>query len=223
MDQLLCFDAIALSGVSFLSSTHFLSLMSLATDLKVFIRRITGREQRKIERWNREYAEGKWAWLRRLDELAHHSVLAGYFMEIKPQGTVLDVGCGEGLLQERITPFHYSKYMGTDLDKAIEIASKKNDEKTHFVVGDMNTFNPGESFDAIIFNESIYYLHDTVGGLQRYEEFLKPDGIFIISMFQSEKNIATKQRIQEKYTTLDEVTITNTKGTTWMCFALSRA
>ena len=65
-------------------------------------------------RWEREYASGRWSYLGGVDELAHYSVIVGYYAFLKPGGSVLDVGCGEGILQTRLSPHGYCRYLGID-------------------------------------------------------------------------------------------------------------
>jgi 2-polyprenyl-3-methyl-5-hydroxy-6-metoxy-1,4-benzoquinol methylase len=193
------------------------SALPLTARLTRGVRRALGVDREK--RWNTEYAEGGWDWLRNLDELAHHCVLAGYVDYLKPGGSVLDVGCGEGVFQEQLRGAD-GRYMGVDFEEPIKKAQHKVDELTRFVVGDMNEFTTTERFDVIVFNESIYYLHDTAAGLQRYEQFLNPDGIVLISMHGKERNEAIWATIDARYQVLDAVTMTNSRGISWTTKAL---
>ena len=176
------------------------------------VRRTLGIDRER--RWNTEYAEGGWKWLRNLDELAHHAVLAGYFARLKPGGTLLDVGCGEGVLHEQLRGC-YSQYVGTDFAEPVRQALGKQDERTRFIAADMNDFSTTELFDAIVFNESIYYHHDPMVGMQRYENFLAPDGLFLVSMHGKERNDAIWAVLDQRYVTIDAVTMTNRRGTSW--------
>jgi len=181
------------------------------------LRRAVGMDRET--RWNREYAQGGWEWLRNLDELAHHCVLAGYVAYLKPGGSVLDVGCGEGVFQEQLRGAE-ARYLGVDFEEPVKKAQHKVTATTRFAVADMNEFTTGERFDAIVFNESIYYLHDLMAGLQRYEQFLAPDGVMLISMHGKERNDALWAGIDARYTVLDAVTMQNARGIKWTTKAL---
>jgi 2-polyprenyl-3-methyl-5-hydroxy-6-metoxy-1,4-benzoquinol methylase len=170
-------------------------------------------------RWNTEYASGGWDWLRNIDERAHHSVLAGYAAYLKPGGSLLDVGCGEGVFQEELRGAA-GRYMGVDFEQAIQKAQHKVNAVTRFVVGDMNEFTTSEQFDVIVFNESIYYLHDTLAGVQRYESMLAPGGVLLISMHGKERNDALWTALDAHYRTLDRVTITNARDVRWTVKAM---
>ena len=77
-----------------------------------------------------------------------------------------------------------------------------------------------ERFDVIVFNESIYYLHDLMSGLARYEPFLADDGVILISMHGKERNDALWAQVDARYRQLDAVTLTNHRGIRWTTKAL---
>jgi len=193
------------------------SALPLTARLARGARRMLGVDRER--RWNTEYAEGGWDWLRNLDELAHHCVLAGYVSYLKPGGSVLDVGSGEGVFQEQLRGAA-GRYLGVDFEEAIRKAQHKVTDTVRFTVGDMNEFTTTERFDVIVFNESIYYLHDTIAGLTRYEQFLAPDGIVCISMHGKERNDAIWAQVDARYRILDAVTMTNARGIRWTTKAL---
>ena len=176
---------------------------------------------RRRRRWNRQYAAGEWTWLARPGELARYSVLAGYALELKPQGKILDVGCGEGLLRDRLHPLAFTQYVGIDFEEPISRAAHRVDERTRFVAADMNFFVPDAAFDAIVFNESLYLFRNVAEGLERYETFLAPHGTFLISMHGGTKTEEIWTRLAERYAAIDEVTIINRDGATWTCKALA--
>ena len=150
-------------------------------------------------------------------------MLAAYFTRIKPNGRVLDVGCGNGMFLERLTGKPYSRYVGIDFEEPVKQAAQgRADEKTFFFAADMNDYVPDGQFDAIVFDESIYYLWDLAQGLARYEQYLAPDGVFLVSMHGKETNIPRWQVIDGLYHVLDAVTIENRKGVKWTVKALAR-
>lgn len=42
---------------------------------------------------------------------------------------------------------------------------------------------PDRKYDAIVFNECLYYFDDPVETIRRYRSFLARDGVFVISLF----------------------------------------
>lgn len=134
-------------------------------------------------RWEDQYTSGHWEYLQSLEQLARYRVIAGYCEHYAPTGTVLDVGCGDGYLRDLLGPAACSSYVGLDLSaEAIRRAQHRSNESTRFVQGDVDDFEHDGSFDAVIFNESLYYLERPLAVLERYASFLRDDGVMIVSM-----------------------------------------
>ncbi|MGH9380710.1 MAG: class I SAM-dependent methyltransferase [Thermoanaerobaculia bacterium] len=145
-----------------------------------------------------EYAAGAWDYLRDADELPRFSVVAGYCHHVKPGGSVLEVGCGEGVLQERLCGDKYSRFLGVDIsEQAIQRAAARQSENVGFVAADASTFQPPERVDVIVFNECLEYFAEPERLLRRYEAFLAEGGIYIVSMFVGIDNVR-HQRIWKK-------------------------
>lgn len=170
-------------------------------------------------RWNAEYAAGGWSRLGNLDELAHHSVLAGYQRKLKPGGSVLDVGCGEGLLRQQLGDA-CGLYLGIDFAEPIRLATVHATEHTRFMVADMHEFTTTERFDAIVFDESLYYYQDEVAGLRRYAAMLAPHGVLLVSMHRTARTADLWSRIAEEFDSLGDIVVTNRSGVSWVVTAL---
>lgn len=96
-------------------------------------------------------------------------------------GEILDVGCAQGILQ---CGLHYGRYTGIDLaPETIARAGDRADERTRFLVADAASYTPERAYDAIVFNECLYYLRDPVGVAHRYVRHLTPGGVIVVSMF----------------------------------------
>lgn len=185
--------------------------------------------QRKIfrnyrARLNYQYKNGGWAWLARLDEMGHHYILSAYFNQIKKGGSLLDLGCGEGLLNDAVGKCNYSYYVGVDLsDEAVKQANeRRGDAKTFFYQGNMDEYVPTRKFDVIAINESLYFSANPLALLKRMEAYLEPDGIFIISML-SPKGDPIWEKLNTEFAFIDENYVTNIRKTTWCCRVLKRA
>src|ERR1700732_1328614 len=128
------------------------------------------RPHRKIsqELWNQEYAESRWRYLEDVRELAHYSVIIGYYTYSRRGGSLLDVGCGEGILQRRLRECGCGRYLGLDgSQEAISRAEAKRDAHTEFRCADAETYELQESFDVIVFNEVLYYFANPVAVVLR--------------------------------------------------------
>jgi 2-polyprenyl-3-methyl-5-hydroxy-6-metoxy-1,4-benzoquinol methylase len=166
--------------------------------------------------WRKEYADGEWDRLHQLAELGHYSVIAGYFGRLKPGGSVLDVACGEGVLQRHLKPHGCSRYLGIDyVPEAISAAVENKDPTADFALADAAGFVAEEKFDVIIFNECLYYFDDPIGLVQRYAGFLEPGGMFIISNYSSLANLNMIRAMRQTLRIDDEVSIINRDGISW--------
>lgn len=174
------------------------------------------------EVWNSKYSGEFWDVMKECDEVPRYSVIAGYFQYLKDGGSILDIGCGEGILQEKLDPNRYSKYVGVDIsDEAIRKAFHKQDDKTLFISGNAADYVLEESFDLIVFNESLYYFDDPFAIIDKYVYNLNKDGIFIISTFMASKRAASiLNRLKANYYSLEEAKVT-VKSKTWVCNVFS--
>jgi 2-polyprenyl-3-methyl-5-hydroxy-6-metoxy-1,4-benzoquinol methylase len=170
-------------------------------------------------RWERDYRTDKWCYMHALPELARYSVVVGYAQYLAAQGELLDLGCGEGILQARLGQTSYARYVGVDISSAaIEVARVRNDERTEFVCADVARYAPEGLFDVVILNEVLYYFSDPLGVLSHYEQFLKPHGVFIISMFITDETRANWQMLEPHYDFVDQIHAANAlSGFAWDC------
>src|SRR5215467_2451139 len=171
------------------------------------------------EVWESQYRSMFWDYLSNQEEVSRYSVIIGYIQYFKPAGSILDIGCGAGILQERLGPSGYMRYVGLDLSEtAIERARRKTDAKTLFIHGDADAYMPLEQFDTIIFNESLHYFDHPLESFARYTPFLKENGLIITSLFRTTRSMAIRRSIAKRYLVLVETEITNRrKGFTWFC------
>jgi len=168
--------------------------------------------------WENLYSNGNWGFLADLRELSHYSVLVGYLAHLKPGGAILDVGCGDGVLFRRFRPHGYSRYFGLDVSAAaIAALSGFEDERTHFFAADAEKHVPSETFDAVVFNESLYYFHDPIAVLGRYTQCLKPEGLVLISLFElSPRARSVLALVHEQLDLVDETRV-GQGDKRWVC------
>lgn len=132
--------------------------------------------------WNKQYDDGEWDYLSQPDEGARYAVILGYVQRYVPDGKILDLGCGAGGFWEYLNEQQKMYYTGIDFScEAIRLAQKKSGES--FIVADVQNYRPGRKYDAIIFNEVLYYLPYPLSVVKRYTRYLNPGGIIVVSMF----------------------------------------
>jgi predicted TPR repeat methyltransferase len=143
--------------------------------------------RRKL-RWDKQYRKGRWDSLKTNKELSRYSTIVGYLTILgKANPSILDLGCGEGVLNEKIPHLDYSYFLGVDFSKvSVEKAAEKNFENAEFVCADVHKFTPKRKFDIIVFNEVFYYIHETerANVLNRMIDHLEDDGIIITSIYR---------------------------------------
>lgn len=155
-----------------------------------------------------------WGFLRKLDAVPQRSVIAGYIQHLVANGDVLDVGCGEGLILNHLGTG--IRYTGVDLSAgAIGRAQADFGSRAIFHVGDATTYTPEGQFDAIVFNESIYYMPEPAAVVRRYEQFLRPGGHLIVSMYDAPTTFRTWAAIGKGRTAKDMISLKHPNGNRW--------
>jgi 2-polyprenyl-3-methyl-5-hydroxy-6-metoxy-1,4-benzoquinol methylase len=164
-----------------------------------------------IEQWDSEYQGGKWAYLGGVAELARYSILVGYLQHFKPGGAILDVGCGDGVLYRRLPPHAYSRYVGVDCaGSAIRTLQAAGAGNCAFVAADADSYLPSERFDALVFNEVLYYLREPEAVVERYAGALNRGGIIVVSTcVPSRRGSDIVARLRRRYPVLDESTVSH--------------
>ena len=154
-----------------------------------------------------QYAKGEWQRLNSISELGHYSIIAGYSSFCHERPAILDVGCGQGLLQTRLAG-RYAHYTGIDSSsEAIAQAECRKDERTRFLISDATTYVPERSFDQIVFNEILYYMQDPSGLLARYARYLVPNGCLIVSMYEADRPRLIWAMLEENHACADSVCV----------------
>lgn len=169
------------------------------------------------ERWNYQYEKGNWDGLKTEIEYSRIMAIVQMIERWKPKGDLLEIGCGEALLQQKLPNEAYNTLTGIDLsDVAIAQAQSYTFERTRYVSADMEKYKPENNYDAIIFTESLYYAKNPLQLLKRYQFYLKPNGVFIISMFHNKRIPQIWERLESYFKILDSIKTTNERGH-WDC------
>jgi len=168
--------------------------------------------------WNIQFEEGFWDYLYSKEEEAHYEQIVAFKNLHHPDGKILDVGCGQGVL------YHYLKkeletisYLGIDIaDNAVKNAKLVHGTDS-FVQLDFERQKLDEKFDVIIFNETLYYFNNPLRKLSStIKNNLNADGIVIISMCDYKGHDKIWEKISGKYNPLCIKEISNLKGQAWV-------
>jgi 2-polyprenyl-3-methyl-5-hydroxy-6-metoxy-1,4-benzoquinol methylase len=100
------------------------------------------------------------------------------------KGTILDVGCGNGIISLNLGKEGYT-VQGIDMsDKSIENAKKKNPfSNVSFGVMDAETLRAsGQRYDAIVCSEVLEHLHQPAGLVKELHSILQDKGILFVTV-----------------------------------------
>lgn len=147
--------------------------------------------------WDDDYSRGGLDRTEGDTELPRHLLVAGLARHYAPGGSILDVGCGTGGLTIPLRACHAGtsfRYVGLDYSGvALQEATARRDQAgasrseadtVQFVQADFDEYRPQDTFDAIIFSESLYYAPHPLRTVRRYAEALNEGGILIVSMWR---------------------------------------
>ena len=172
------------------------------------------------ERWNDGYRRGKWEGLKDREEEPRLDAVVRMLRKYCPQARILEIGCGEALLQRRLAPNDFSRLVGIDLsDVVIEQAQKFASPNVTYLTDDMRSYQPTETFDAILFTESINYVRHRDEVLRHYLPHLEPEGVFIVSVFDQIRSPQIWQEVAAVLQTVETVITENDRGK-WTCKVL---
>ncbi|MEL6812182.1 MAG: class I SAM-dependent methyltransferase [Bacteroidota bacterium] len=182
---------------------------------------------RRKRRWNKQYKSGRWESLKSDTEAKRYYQILDYLKAHAPANpSILDIGCGDGVLNQRLDGYEFSYFLGVDFSTvSIEKAKARNFSKAEFLAEDAIKFTPTQNFDAIIFNEAFYYIPETEKKrvLDLMLDHLNPQGVLISSIFREGTGCWEYFKENPKLRELAFTTVTTSKESTyWKIGAYSR-
>jgi predicted TPR repeat methyltransferase len=164
--------------------------------------------------WNREYRDGRWDYLGGMGDLGGLVSVLGYAQFLNPE-SILDVGCGAGLLAKKLKVLPYKSYLGVDLStEAIAQAGMQADDRTAFAVADAEGFHSDRRFDLIIFSQILNYIANPEELVARYAMALNPKGRIIVSLYESGRTRSAWTLLEKTMIVEDAMTVTQAGGAT---------
>lgn len=130
--------------------------------------------------WTSIYDDGYTQLLADAREKERYRSIARCILSREPHDSVLDLGCGSGLLSDYLP---VGRYTGVDVaENAVREAACQH--KGSFVCAAAEVYVPDAAFDVIVFNESLYYLPAPQEVLRRYRAYLTERGRLVVSLYQ---------------------------------------
>lgn len=152
-----------------------------------------------MKSWDDQW--GHWQGLASAAQAARYRAIATIIDRFCPNGSVLDVGCGEAVLCDYLSKG--VAYFGIEPSaKAAESARAKSERDciVHSTGEDFGIVEP--RWDCIVFNEVLYYLANPLALLRRYSNLVRPGGIVIVSIFQKPRNLEAISRPSDGWANL---------------------
>ena len=135
--------------------------------------------------------------------------IAHIFSEYITNKSILDVGCGTGVLIEFLQKLKAKDITGIDISKKmIEIAANKH-KNCEFICNNILDWKTPKKFDTIIMYNCYPHLDNKLGLVEKIYKLLNPDGVFIVAHGASKEvinshheahalNVSTKLNSAEK-------------------------
>jgi 2-polyprenyl-3-methyl-5-hydroxy-6-metoxy-1,4-benzoquinol methylase len=157
------------------------------------------------ELWNQGYASGEHDHYEDISDRPRYAAIAGYLGAIPGPLAILDMGCGTGVMRERIPEEKVGAYLGIDTaESAIARARQRGFARSEFQVGG----EPSRSdFDAVICNEMLYLVPDPDAFLAMLKRHLRPGGLLVTSNTRFTGDFKLREMIEQHFTRIDEAVI----------------
>jgi len=101
--------------------------------------------------------------------------------------TVLDVGCGTGLITNLFASRYRSKFTGIDFSRGLDIAKQfahvNHLQNVKYIKQDFDNFCPSDQFDVVIAQSFLTHSHNPLSALARLQKHTKPGGLLIFSVY----------------------------------------
>jgi trans-aconitate methyltransferase len=124
------------------------------------------------------------------------------------RGTMVDLGCGDGLLWRDYRPLSNSSLVGVDYSAtAVAKANALNLPNCRFSCGDYRSFRPDQPISVVVFNESLYYIDDFLDALHKSSEWLTEKGVVVVSMFDTLVTTRIWKKLLQRFSAIQGVTV----------------
>lgn len=134
------------------------------------------------EEWDEQFRSGRWDYLAEGPEQARYVALRTRILDAGA-GSVLDVGCGSGVLRDCLGDAFTGRYVGVDWSHAALAGRTRRPGET-LVCADASRLPLRGSFDVVVLSEVLYYLDEPAAVVRRLLALVAPGGQLLVSLYQ---------------------------------------
>ncbi len=165
--------------------------------------------------WEQKYRDEKYDLSTKKEDGRYGALLQ--ILRRYDRGTMLDLGCGDGLLWRDYRPLSNSALIGIDYSAtAVAKANALNVPQCRFECGDYRTFQPGQEISVVVFNESLYYIDDFLNAMHKSSEWLNESGVVVVSMFDTLVTRRIWKKVLQDYFSIQQVMVRDhASGCSW--------
>ncbi len=163
--------------------------------------------------------EYTWQQLMKIGRPPHNRYLAVIDRYLEHGQSVLDVGCGTGLIMNLFATRYQSKFIGIDFSRGINIAEQfariNRIENVQYHKEDFYHFSPRDQFDVVIAQSFLTHVTDPVTAMNKLKMHTKPGGTLIFSVYNPTGQFlkkkwklnynSTRLELDQKHNPLDNV------------------
>jgi 2-polyprenyl-6-hydroxyphenyl methylase/3-demethylubiquinone-9 3-methyltransferase len=173
--------------------------------------------------WDAHYRSGQRDYPDSAGQAALHLAICELYQRYSGDGTVLDIGCGNGNLYRYLTEhagMDTSCYTGIDVaEEAVRQAAAQFPE-AGFGQRDYGTESVGSRFDCVIFNESLQCFEDPIAILEKcMDRNMHACSLLIVAM-SGDQNESLWGALEERFGMVDEHLAQDHDGSPWKIRAL---
>lgn len=158
-------------------------------------------------------------------DFARFALLGALLQMYVQDRAVLDIGCDTGKLSELLGKAHY-----TGIDARIDAIERAREmfPSSRFICARAEDWISDCTFEAVIFNESLYYLKDFTSALEKFHGRLQFGGLLAVSIFKhgtwfspnAKALKASRSFMDRHYQIIHDITITSGRAS-W-CILIAR-
>lgn len=174
-------------------------------------------QRHDIESAEGQHNSGYWDYLNAGYEAARYGIISAYLKHYAEGASVLDVGCGKGILVHHLPLDRIQSYQGIDIaPSAIKAAQQRFDNpKLKFEEADVMTYSPNGLYKLMVFNEMLYYFENPIALIRRYSQQLEHNGYIVVSLFDMLKSRKIQDRLDEILLLVSRARAINHFGHSW--------